>query len=230
MNIVVFELTYRANMTDQVDIPKRCFANEKRGFKRSSTLLDGTLFIRSTSTALACWVLDISAGGARVGCQTPLRTATLVVLYIESIGRFEGITNRWSNRSVGIKFTCGDAKRERLVERLNGLLADGVATITRKRVHERVPQLSVHYFLCKNGKEVGCEVLDISLQGVSLKTAGRPTVGEIVRLGNTFGRVVRHHANGISISFVRHVEVDERAGGHKILQDPRETSPVRLNS
>jgi hypothetical protein len=203
----------------------KCFANEKRGFERSSTLLDGTLFMRATSTTIACWVLDISAGGARVRCQTPLRPETLIVLYIDGVGRFEGVTNRWSNGSIGIKFTCGEAKRQRLVERLNGLLIDRPPTMTRKRVYERVPALSAHYVVCQNGREVGCEVQDISLQGVSIKTTARPTVGEIVRLGNTFGRVVRHHANGISISFIRNVGDCEHLGAGESAKASWQASP-----
>jgi hypothetical protein len=200
----------------------KCFANEKRVFRRSRTLLDGTLFMRGTSTTVACWVLDVSAGGARVSCQTPLRIKTLVVLYIEGVGRFEGVTNRWSNGFVGVRFTCGEAKRERLIERLNRLTAGEAPKITSKQMHERMPPLAARYIVCKSGQNVSCEVVDISLQGVSLETAARPAIGETVRLGNTFGRVVRHLASGIAITFVSHTEVDERPAGRDVMNESRE--------
>ena len=51
-----------------------------------------------------------------------------------------------------------------------------------------------------------CEILDISLQGMSLQTQSRPPVGEIVKLGVTSGRVVRHHDDGIGVQFLNVVE------------------------
>jgi hypothetical protein len=50
-------------------------------------------------------------------------------------------------------------------------------------------------------------VLDLSLSGVSLKTECRPLIGEMVLIGQTAGRVVRHHENGIALEFVTaHIE------------------------
>jgi hypothetical protein len=49
---------------------------------------------------------------------------------------------------------------------------------------------------------VNCEVLDLSLSGVSLATDVRPPVGEFVLIGQMAGRVARHHENGIGIEFV----------------------------
>jgi hypothetical protein len=40
------------------------------------------------------------------------------------------------------------------------------------------------------------------LSGVSLKTDARPPLGEIVLIGQTAGRVARHHETGIAIEFV----------------------------
>jgi hypothetical protein len=57
-----------------------------------------------------------------------------------------------------------------------------------------------------NGQVLACDVLDISLDGVSVRTKFRPPVGEIVNLGRTRGRVVRHHQDGIAIQYVREVE------------------------
>ena len=47
-----------------------------------------------------------------------------------------------------------------------------------------------------------CEVLDLSVSGVSLKTDVRPPIGEFVLIGQMAGRVARHHEQGIGIEFV----------------------------
>jgi hypothetical protein len=77
-----------------------------------------------------------------------------------------------------------------------------VAGITRLRRHPRSNSVSVGFFKRPNGEEVRCDVLDISLQGVSLKSDSRPPIGEVINLGRTWGRIVRHHADGIAIQFL----------------------------
>jgi hypothetical protein len=57
----------------------------------------------------------------------------------------------------------------------------------------------------ENGEHISCDVLDISLDGVSLRTRIRPPVGEIVNLGRTRGRVVRHHIDGIAVQYVKEI-------------------------
>ena len=57
-----------------------------------------------------------------------------------------------------------------------------------------------------NGQVLVCDVLDISLDGVSVRTEVRPPLGEIVNLGRSHGRVVRHHADGFAVQYVRQAE------------------------
>jgi hypothetical protein len=70
------------------------------------------------------------------------------------------------------------------------------------RRHERVDGEGIAHFTRSSGQIIACEVLDLSLSGVSLKTDIRPPMGEVVLIGQTAGRVVRHHDNGIAIEFV----------------------------
>jgi len=68
---------------------------------------------------------------------------------------------------------------------------------------ERTPSLVAGSITRENGEQIACEVLDISLDGVSLRTRSRPPVGEIVNLGRTRGRVVRHLIEGIAVQYVK---------------------------
>ena len=74
------------------------------------------------------------------------------------------------------------------------------------RRHARVPALVSGRIVRSNGQIITCDVLDISLEGVSVRTKVRPPVGEIVNLGRTRGRVVRHHEDGFAIQYVREAE------------------------
>jgi hypothetical protein len=62
------------------------------------------------------------------------------------------------------------------------------------------------FFVRAGGEYEACALLDISPQGMSLRTESRPPIGEIVKLGRSCGRVARHHADGIGIQFLSLVE------------------------
>jgi PilZ domain len=79
---------------------------------------------------------------------------------------------------------------------------DGLTSNTRKRRHRRLPSATPQQLIRPNGDRISYEVLDISLGGVSLKTELRPPIGELTNLGFTYGRVVRHHDEGIAIEFL----------------------------
>ena len=70
------------------------------------------------------------------------------------------------------------------------------------RRHDRTPTKGFARFTRANGDILACEVVDLSLSGVSLKTDSRPPLGEVVLIGQMAGKVVRHHEQGIAIEFV----------------------------
>jgi hypothetical protein len=70
------------------------------------------------------------------------------------------------------------------------------------RRHERSSQKGFAKFTRADGQIVHCEVMDISVSGVSLKTDIRPPIGEFVLIAQIAGRVARHHGDGVGIEFV----------------------------
>ena len=70
------------------------------------------------------------------------------------------------------------------------------------RRHDRTPTKGIARFTRADGQLVACEVLDLSVSGVSLKTNMRPPIGEFVLIGQMAGRIARHHEQGIGIEFV----------------------------
>ena len=70
------------------------------------------------------------------------------------------------------------------------------------RRHERSNQKGFAKYTRADGQIVHCEVMDISVGGVSLKTDVKPPIGEFVLIAQIAGRVARHHADGIGIEFV----------------------------
>ena len=179
---------------------------ENRQFERTKLYLPGQIFNPADESSVECKVLNLSAGGAGLQCAKSFAPDTLLVLYVENFGRFEGRSIVHADGQLALKFAIGENKRGRLADMLKSFALNGVAGMTQLRQHARVPTLVSGSIVRANGQILACDVLDISLEGVSVRTKVRPPVGEIVNLGRTRGRVVRHHEDGIAIQYVREIE------------------------
>jgi hypothetical protein len=175
---------------------------ERRKFMRVRMDQPGRLFLPNENREAHCHVVDLSPNGAQVECELVPPEETQVVLYIDGFGRFEGSTMHAGDGTFGVRFQCSETKRERIAEQLTLYLNKDVAGDVLARRHDREPAQGLSRFTRANGEIVACEVLDLSLGGVSLKTRVRPPLGEVVLVGQTAGRVARHHQNGIAIEFI----------------------------
>lgn len=175
--------------------------DESREFSRGSVELAGTLFCSGTPET-PCQILDISAGGVGVRCGRQYRLGTALVLYIEGFGRYDCILAGQRSGRIGLHFILGYTARANLVARLEMFRNRGDTAATRMRRHARLSSISSAFLVRRSGHKAACDILDISLQGVSVRTLCRPPVGEIVQLDSKRGRVARHHENGFAIYFM----------------------------
>jgi len=175
---------------------------ERRRFRRVRVDLSGRLFVPADSRECHCKVVDLSPGGASIECDLALDADTQVVLYIDGFGRLEGSIVRAADASFGVRFNCTPAKRERIAEQMILLMNSKLLDESELRRHDRTPTKGIARFTRADGQLVACEVLDLSVSGVSLKTNMRPPIGEFVLIGQMAGRVARHHEQGIGIEFV----------------------------
>lgn len=175
--------------------------DEQRAYERITTALSGKLFVPAEEITLDCQIVNLSGGGAGVVCEEPPPLNTFVALYIDGFGRFECAATRYVQGELGLRFVCKEAKRQRLLRDLASYVTGGIASVTRLRRHARAPSVSAGYFQRENGELERCDVLDFSLQGISLRTSSRPPIGEMINLGSTKSRVVRHHEEGIALLF-----------------------------
>ena len=190
-----------AMSTDRNSVLERAKA-ERRQFKRVPVELAGRIFIPSTNCEAQCKIDDISPSGAHVLSEVVPPDGEPVVIYIDKFGRFEGVVCRAQESDFGIRFQCSAMKREKIAEQLTLHLNQGVVDDSVLRRHDRAPTKGLARFTRVTGEIVNCEVLDLSLSGVSLKTDIRPPLGEVVLIGHTAGRVARHHETGIALEFI----------------------------
>jgi len=177
-------------------------AAEKRRFRRVTVDVPGRLFLPVESREERCTVTDLSPGGAAIRSDIAPDIGTSVVLYVDGFGRFEGNVTRRDNYGFGLAFICTPAKRERTAEQLTLFLNKALADDSVLRRHERSGRKGFAKFTRADGQIVSCEVMDISVGGVSLRTEIKPPVGEFVLIAQIAGRVARHHEDGIGIEFV----------------------------
>jgi hypothetical protein len=175
---------------------------ERRRFRRVPVDLPGRLFIPADSREARCTIADLSPGGAGITCDTVPDPGTAVVLYVDGFGRFEGNVVRRHGYGFGVAFVCTPAKRERTAEQLTLFLNKQLVDESVLRRHERSSQKGFAKFTRADGQVIQCEVMDISVGGVSLKTDVRPPIGEFVLIAQIAGRIARHHEHGVGIEFV----------------------------
>ena len=175
---------------------------DRRRFHRVRMDLPGRLFLPADSHEARCTIIDMSPGGAAVASQMVPDQGAPVVLYVDNFGRFEGVVARRDDHGFGVAFTCTPSKRERTAEQLTLFMNKALVDQSIMRRHERSSQKGFAKFTRADGQIVHCEVMDISVGGVSLKTDIKPPIGEFVLIAQIAGRIVRHHADGVGVEFV----------------------------
>jgi hypothetical protein len=175
---------------------------ERRKFRRVRVNLPGKLFLPDSGQEMNCTVLDMSPGGAQIICDEALQKGDRFVLYIDGFGRFEGVIVRVEADGYGMHFASTPLKRERTAEQLILFVNRNLVDEKALRRNDRTPTRGITRFTRHDGTIVPCEVIDLSLSGISLKTDARPPIGEFVLIGQLAGRVARHHPDGIGVEFI----------------------------
>jgi hypothetical protein len=129
-----------------------------------------------------------------------------LVLHITTFGRFEGRVvpeSSGDHGRVALAFSLSASKRERVADMISLFVREGLASVTELRKSRRIRTNGSVNMVLEGGQSFACELVDISLDGVALRTHARPPLGELVRLGRTQGQVARYHDEGVAIRFIR---------------------------
>jgi hypothetical protein len=150
-----------------------------------------------------CTTVDVAAGGLRINLARPMQQGDSVVLYIDEIGRVEGVIARVLNEiGYAVEFRVPPRKRDKIADQLTWLINRDRLGLSDERVAERRP--AGGQVIAKYGKDmsIACAVADVSLFGVALKTAGpRPMIGDRVQIGERAGTCVRYIEGGFAVDF-----------------------------
>lgn len=177
---------------------------ERRRFRRVRLALAGRLYIPATNEEASCTVEDISPGDAALLCELKHDPEGRAIIYLEGLGRFEGPVLRHKPGGFVMTFTCSIQKRDKLADQLTLELNRHRLAEGDLRPHERVETLmgNLTQFTRSTGDQARCEVVDLTLTGVTVRAEVKPPVGEHILVGHRAGRVAVHRDDGFGVEFL----------------------------
>lgn len=169
--------------------------SERRRQKRSAMTLQVRFLLQDGSEHSGV-VTNVSVGGMNIASTVKPAEGSIIIAYVEELGRLEGIVARVDDQGIALRLTLSALRRDKLEERLGTgkKASDG-------RRFQRDATAGATRILRADGRELAARVIDLSLGGVSLESAEWPPLGEQVMVGKMRGRVVRHHETGFAIEF-----------------------------
>lgn len=173
----------------------------RRRYRRVALSLPGR-FMRADRTEHDCRLVEISVGGASMLTAAAVGPDERIICNFEHVGSLDGVIARRFGDGFAIRSNLSAHGRERLAAKLTWLINRGEFTNLEVRKDERVKRYGNTALLrLEDGREVDCELIDVSVSGASLATTWRPPLGSTVTVGRQSAIVRRHHRSGIGIEF-----------------------------
>lgn len=127
-----------------------------------------------------------------------------VVLYLDLVGRIEGAVTDVDDGRFGVRIAAPPAKLLRLVRQFEMLARLPRGTVEDLRGFRRIASECPDTTLTRAGGEAAeGRITNLSRSGAAVLVGAAFEVGELVRLGTTQARVVRHIEGGVAVQFLR---------------------------
>jgi hypothetical protein len=174
---------------------------ERRRHRRVDISLLGR-YMLTDRHEFPCQTTNMSPGGVAVSASVRGLIGERVVAYFEQIGRVEGTIARHTERGFALVYKLPYTKRENIANQLTWLINRSSLGMPEDRQHERiVPNLKHSMLKIEGDREHVVRLIDVSRSGAAVATALTTPIGTRVLLGHTPGRIIRHFADGLAISF-----------------------------
>jgi hypothetical protein len=174
---------------------------EKRNFQRVRVKVYGRYMLEDRSEH-PCQIVDMSPGDAALRANQPGQLGEKVIVYLDHIGRVEGVVTRLFRDGFAMTILASERKREKLAAQLTWLANRHELDLPEDRRHDRIaPRNPLSKLRLDTGEEYRCRIIDLSLSGAAVEVATKPELGAAVTLGAMRGRVVRHFDDGVAVEF-----------------------------
>jgi hypothetical protein len=178
---------------------KEISPDERRRHRRVGIALKARV-LKADGEEEPCLVVNISAGGALLKAVNPPQAGEKVVVYIDDVGRYEGLVIRSAKHHFAVDYRARKAKTRRAADNLTHALNTAHMRLDRRQT-PRIRQDQPTVLTLESGESFACEILDISLTGASVAIDPKPELGTIVTVGRTPAKVVRRHEKGVGVVF-----------------------------
>ncbi|MCB2112959.1 MAG: PilZ domain-containing protein [Parvularculaceae bacterium] len=175
-------------------------ADERRRHRRVDLTLKARV-LKADGEEEPCLVINISAGGAMLKAVNPPQAGEKVVVYIDTVGRHEGLVIRSSKHHFAVDYRSRRAKSKRAADQITYAVNNPHMRLERRQ-NPRIRTDETTVLTMENGESFACEMLDISLTGASIAIDPKPELGAIVHIGRTLAKVVRRHEKGVGLVFL----------------------------
>jgi hypothetical protein len=173
---------------------------ESRLFQRAQIYLLGR-FMLSDRVEYPCQTRDLSPGGALLYTPVQGRLGERVILYLQQIGRLEGVVVRLFRSGFAVEFQIPAIKRNKFADQIAWLTEQSSLGLRDLRLKPATSAQEFTNLLLVTGEAFQVEVIDVSMSGIAVAFNGMLPLGARLHVGNTPGRVVRNFEGGIAIEF-----------------------------
>lgn len=149
-----------------------------------------------------CQSIDISPGGVHLAAPAKAAPGDRVIVYLEHLGRIEGVAVRTTMEGFAMTITATSRKREKFTAQLTWLANRDELGLPEDRRHERIVLRNPRCVLTMDdGAEHVVRIIDISLSGAAFSSDLDLPLGTPVRIGSTPGKLVRRFDGGYAVEF-----------------------------
>ena len=182
---------------------------ERRRHARVKVCLFGR-YMLTDRRELPCQSIDISPSGLALIAPVEGEIGQRVVVYLDHLGRLEGEIVRHVPNGFAMALRLSPQKREKIADKLTWLVNRGELGLAEDRRHERIEPVHKRVQIATADGALHAGILnDVSLSGASVRANVQPSMGELVTLGATRGRVVRHFSSGFAVEFLRLLPLED---------------------
>jgi hypothetical protein len=156
-----------------------------------------------------CQTRDVSPGGALIIAPVKAEVGQRVIVYLEHLGRIEGMVVRQTPDGFAMTISATSRKREKLASQLTWLANKNELGLPEDRRHERVvPRNTRNTITLADGAVHPVRLLDVSLSGAAFQSEIALLLGDQIMLGRTPSKVVRKFADGYAVEFARPIAAE----------------------
>jgi PilZ domain len=184
---------------------------ERRRHQRVGVQLMGRYMLENRRE-YPCQSINISPGGVAVQAPVTGNLGERVIIYLDQIGRLEGIVSRHFKDGFAIQLSATVRKRDKLAAQLTWLANRAILGLPEDRRHGRyTPRNARTVITLDSGEQIVSRLIDVSSSGCSVSTDRNFPMGQRIVVGRLPARVVRIFDGGVAVEFGRiltELEVD----------------------